>query len=45
MSTFITRLLFIAPLAILLVAAFAVAWIIEATGDLTSGFSSSENLS
>jgi hypothetical protein len=45
MSTFITRLLFIAPLAILLVAVFMVAWLIEAMGDLTSGFSGTEKLS
>jgi hypothetical protein len=45
MSTFITRALFIAPLALLLVAAFAVAWLIEAMGDLASGFSRSEKVS
>jgi hypothetical protein len=45
MSTFFTRLLFIAPVALLLMVAFAVAWLVEVMGDLASGFSRSEKAS
>jgi hypothetical protein len=45
MSIFITRALFLAPLAILLLAAFGVAWLIEAMSDLASGSSASEKTS
>jgi hypothetical protein len=37
MTTFITRVLVLAPFAILLLAAFAVALLVEAIGDMAGG--------